>query len=498
MGTASVPKRTWHRYIWDTFDKSPEERRFLFKLDMALLTFATLGYFVKTLDQNNINSAFVSGMKEDLGLYKNELNYMQACWTVGYALGEIPSNVLLTRIRPRYWLPTMEIIWTILTLSLSKCHTPDQIYILRFFIGLSESTFYPGMQYIIGSWYRKDELAKRSCVFQASGAIATMLSGCIMTGAYKLRGVGGFKGWQWLFLIDGIISLPIGVLGFFLLPDVPEIANPWYLSQQEVALARQRMRLEGRNGREPFSRAKLKKILSSWHLPLLVMMYLKPEPLAVPYHPSQFFSTSTNPKYSVPNINLYPSGTSAIQVVTTLAYAWLSDSAFGGRRWPPILCGGIVDLACAVPLAVWNISAAGKWTCYILWGAGYGLSGLCLALVEQARQNTVLLLIMLLRETNSWAQEICSNDNEERALVVATMNTMSHVFQAWLPQIVWQQVDAPKYRSGFISCAGMAIGLLCMVGVVRWKQKQTEHDDRGSATAGGLDRETEDVDKREQ
>jgi ACS family pantothenate transporter-like MFS transporter len=64
-------------------------------------------------------------------------------------------------------------------------------------VGLSESTFYPGMQYIIGSWYRKDELAKRSCIFQASGAIATMLSGCIMAGAYKLRGVGGFKGWQW-------------------------------------------------------------------------------------------------------------------------------------------------------------------------------------------------------------------------------------------------------------------------------------------------------------
>jgi hypothetical protein len=82
---------------------------------------------------------------------------MQACWTVGYALGEIPSNLLLTRIRPRYWLPAMEvrialvlsfldirlrfafvqIIWTILTFSLSKCHTPEQIYILRFFIGIS-------------------------------------------------------------------------------------------------------------------------------------------------------------------------------------------------------------------------------------------------------------------------------------------------------------------------------------------------------------------------
>ncbi|KAH0837682.1 hypothetical protein FOPE_05239 [Fonsecaea pedrosoi] len=86
------PKRKWQSYVWDTLDKSPEERRFLFKLDAAVLTFATLGYFIKYLDQININNAFVSGMKEDLGLYKNQLNYMQTCWTVGYVIGEVPCK----------------------------------------------------------------------------------------------------------------------------------------------------------------------------------------------------------------------------------------------------------------------------------------------------------------------------------------------------------------------------------------------------------------------
>lgn len=86
------PSLTWRSYIWDSLDKSPEERRFLFKLDAAVLTFASLGYFIKYLDQININNAFVSGMKEDLGLYKNQLNYMQTCWTVGYVLGEIPCT----------------------------------------------------------------------------------------------------------------------------------------------------------------------------------------------------------------------------------------------------------------------------------------------------------------------------------------------------------------------------------------------------------------------
>lgn len=83
-------KRRWTSYLWDTLDKSPEERRFLFKLDAVLLSFASLGYFIKYLDQVNINNAFVSGMKEDLNLFGNQLNYMQTCWTVGYVIGQIP------------------------------------------------------------------------------------------------------------------------------------------------------------------------------------------------------------------------------------------------------------------------------------------------------------------------------------------------------------------------------------------------------------------------
>jgi hypothetical protein len=121
------PQRKWKSYIWDTFDKSPEERKFLFKLDAALLAYASLGYFIKYLDQSNINNAFVSGMKEDLGLYKNQLKYMQTAWTVGYVIGEIPSNILLTRIRPSRWIPTMEIIWSVLTMCLSRCSNAKQM-----------------------------------------------------------------------------------------------------------------------------------------------------------------------------------------------------------------------------------------------------------------------------------------------------------------------------------------------------------------------------------
>ncbi|KAK5240017.1 hypothetical protein LTR40_014099, partial [Exophiala xenobiotica] len=147
-------------------------------------------------------------------------------------------NLILTRVRPSIWIPSMEVLWTILTFCLCRCNTANQIYALRFFVGLAESTFYPGMQYIIGSWYRRDELAKRSCIFHTSSAVASMFSGYLMAAVYHLDGRGGLKGWQWLFVVDGIISLPIALAGFFVLPDVPEITRVWYLKPEEREFAK--------------------------------------------------------------------------------------------------------------------------------------------------------------------------------------------------------------------------------------------------------------------
>lgn len=74
-------------------------------------------------------------MKEDLGLYGDELNIMQSTWTVGYVIGQLPSNIILTKFRPSRWIPAMELLWTILTFCLSRCSTAKQLYVLRFFIG---------------------------------------------------------------------------------------------------------------------------------------------------------------------------------------------------------------------------------------------------------------------------------------------------------------------------------------------------------------------------
>jgi hypothetical protein len=103
-----------------------------------------------------------------------------------------------------------------------------------------------------------------------------------------------------------------------------------------------------------------------------------------------------------------------------------------------MLIGGSVNIICYISLSIWNIAEGWKWACYYLIGFGGGLSGLWFA----------------------WCHEICADDNEERALVAATMNEMAYVCQAWLPLIVWQQVDAPQYRKGFITVACISVLLM--------------------------------------
>jgi ACS family pantothenate transporter-like MFS transporter len=101
-----------------------------------------------------------------------------------------------------------------------------------------------------------------------------MFSGYLMAAVYKLDGRNGFKGWQWLFIIDTVISLPVAVLGFFMFPDLPEITRAWYFTPDEIALAKKRMQLEGRANRAPYTKAKFKKIFSSWHIYLLPLLYV--------------------------------------------------------------------------------------------------------------------------------------------------------------------------------------------------------------------------------
>jgi ACS family pantothenate transporter-like MFS transporter len=271
-----------------------------------------------------------------------------------------------------------------------------------------------------------------------------------MAGAYNLDGVHGFHGWQWLFITNAVVSLPIAISGFFFMPDVPEITRAWYLTPDEIALAKRRMELEGRAQRAPFTKAKFRKIFTSWHIYGLTLIYILFNNGNGGNSQPAFQIWLKEQGYTVQQANVYPTVVEAISIVTTLIYAWTSDSVFRGARWPAVVFSGVVKIVAYSSLTAWKVPSGLIWASFMLCGFGGGISGLLFA----------------------WAHEICGDDNEERALVTGTMNEMAYVMQAWLPLVIWQQVEAPSYPKGYPTMVAMSVALIANAFVLRYLHKR--------------------------
>ncbi|CAK4007265.1 major facilitator superfamily transporter [Lecanosticta acicola] len=449
-GSTQKAKVPWYAYIWDYEpNRSKEERAFVQRLDISVLVILSLGYFIKNLDQTNISNAYVSGMKEDLKMNGDQLNLIDVAWTCGYVVGQIPSQIILTKVRPSVWIPSCELVWTILTFCIAATKTSNQVIAIRFFVGLVESIFYPAAHMILGSWYKPSELAKRACIFHASSAIASMFSGYLQAGVYKgLNGVQGLAGWQWLFVMDGIISAPIALAGLFLIPDLPENSKAFYLRKDQIVLAQQRMIDIGRAPRSRLGWSAWKRIFGRWHVYLLIVLYIT----FINTGPS----SSVNPfslwlkaeGYSVSLINIIPTTQYAVQAVSTVLFAVFSDY---WRNRPAIMSVSTFwGLVCAIILAIWNVPSGLKWFAY-----------------EMTRASVPYGPIAM-----SWANEICGEDAEERTIVLGLMNAFGYAFNAWLPVLTYPTTDSPRFRKGFVFTSIAFLAQFAITWLVWWFRRR--------------------------
>ncbi|KAH8905231.1 MFS general substrate transporter [Coniochaeta sp. PMI_546] len=459
------PRKSWKGYVWDTFDLPKDERWLLFKLDAFVLTFASIGYFLKNLDQTNVNNAFLSGMQEDLEMFGNQLVTSTSIWTVGYVIGQIPSNLLLTRVSPRWVIPSLELGWGVATIATSAVKSYKSLYALRFLVGLFESGFYPGIHYMLGSWYTPKEIGKRAMIFWLSGSIGTLFSGFLQAAAYtNLNGVHGYAGWRWLFIIDGIITLPLAVLGYLFFPNLPQAGvKTWWTTQKEHELSVQRMEKIGRKGKAPWTTAKVKRILLSWHTYLLPMCYIvwnNGGPQAAMGYWLKSFNNKTNPPlpgttFTVAEINNLPLPTTGIFVGMALTWAWLSDGLLKGKRWPFIYLGAAINLVFCVLLRQMPLysNIEGRKIVYWLSNIGSGAGPLIL----------------------TWINEICSDDTEKRALLIAMGNDFAYVVQAVAPNFVWKTTEFPAARTGYLWSIVLQILLVVVVAAIQlllWRDKR--------------------------
>lgn len=135
------------------------------KIDWWILSYACVAYSVKYLNQTNVSNAYVSGMKGDLNMVGNDLNYLTTYWTVGYILGQLPSQVALTYVRPSIWLPSLEFLWGCI-MGMAGARNIQTMYALRFVSSLLEVSAYPGIMTLLGHGTRSPNWASVPASFR--------------------------------------------------------------------------------------------------------------------------------------------------------------------------------------------------------------------------------------------------------------------------------------------------------------------------------------------
>ncbi|KAH8586080.1 putative pantothenate transporter liz1 [Bisporella sp. PMI_857] len=451
MATKTQPRKsTWKGWLWDTADVSQEERRFLLKARYS------------PIDTSNITNAFVSGMKEDLNLYGNEYNWIVVSWTVGYIIGQWPSNFILTRVPAHIWIPFLELGWTVFTFALAGAKSYEALLGIRFVVGLFEAGYWPALYYILGSWYNKRELGKRNGILQSAVSIAPIFSGFLQAGIYNsLNGHAGLPGWRWLFIINGIISLPVAVVAFFFLPDTPNTAKPtWVFTARDIEIAKERMALAGRAAEgKPYTFKGILGYLTSWKTLLFTLIFMM-QPFTFQPSTSFVFWLKAHNKagkplvYTVAQINEYPTIGNAFNAAYSLLTVWISDGPLKGRRWPTIIFGNLVSIVIFTLLAVTPVFGpfSHRAPLYIVCQIG----------------GTAVPLTM------AWMSELLSDNAEQRAFTAAAMNTLQYTFLAWVPLVWFQQVHQPNVtpgNRGAAVVAGLTVIVFTIIAVLAHREK---------------------------
>jgi D-galactonate transporter len=195
------------------------------KVTLRLIPFLFLAWILAWIDRVNIGFAKLT-MLQDLAFSQAVYGLGAGIFFIGYFFFEVPSNLLLTKIGARKTIARIMIGWGVVCALQMFVETPWQFYTLRFLLGAFEAGFYPGVILYLTYWFPTERRARAFGQFMAASAIAGVLggpiAGTIMTG---LGGVGGLAGWQWLFLIEGIPSVIVGVTAFFYLTDRPHEAT---------------------------------------------------------------------------------------------------------------------------------------------------------------------------------------------------------------------------------------------------------------------------------
>ncbi|KAF8503071.1 MFS general substrate transporter [Gautieria morchelliformis] len=244
------------------------------KLDRRLMPILCLMYLMASMDRGNIGNANIEGLTTQLKLKGNQYNIALTMFFVPYCLCECPANLAIKKFRPSRWLPGITIVWgTIMTL-MGIVKTYPQLVGARVCLGVVEAGLFPGVVYYLTLWYPRHALQFRIGLFFGGASVALAFSGLFAYGIGFMKGIGGLEGWSWIFILEGIATVAVGILAAFLIVDYP--AKAAFLTPEERAYIVWKKKYDNSTvgEQETFALRYVWDALRDWQLWLHMIIYM--------------------------------------------------------------------------------------------------------------------------------------------------------------------------------------------------------------------------------
>ncbi|KAH6679971.1 major facilitator superfamily domain-containing protein [Plectosphaerella plurivora] len=254
------------------------EKRILRKTDMRLMPYTALIYLLCYLDRSNIgnakilNSSTGDNMMDSTGMTNYQFTIALMLFLVAYSLFEAPSNLAMKVLNPSRWLGILIVCFGAICTGIAGANSFATVAVLRFFLGAFEAGVFPGMIFFMSFWYKPEERATRIAVFLCSATMAGAFGGAIAFGVGHMNGAGGLEGWRWLFIVEGVPSVILGVIVFFCMPNYPENAS--WLTEEEKRVQVQRLGLNCSQGNAKLNWNDAKETLLTFRLWVHYFTYL--------------------------------------------------------------------------------------------------------------------------------------------------------------------------------------------------------------------------------
>ncbi|QRD91557.1 permease of the major facilitator superfamily [Aspergillus flavus] len=221
----------------ETLWSAVSERKTRRKIDLSVLPLLLFGMTVFQLDRMNIASALTGGFGKDIHIDQSTVNLGNQLMFLGIIVLEIPSNLILQKIGPDKWIPAQVLAFGTIATFQVFLHNRTGFLVVRSLLGLAEAGYIPASLYTLSIWYEKTELAKRVGIFFFGMFGGNAISPLLGAGILKLDGKHGLKGWQWIFLIEGIFTTTTAIIILLLLPQSPSNPRPYLLKRGVISFS---------------------------------------------------------------------------------------------------------------------------------------------------------------------------------------------------------------------------------------------------------------------